>query len=229
MTVTQWQARCVISWPWTVLKAWRSQIVCGVRPSACGLLDVVCFGVRVTKLAWVSATRNRRTSKNPVQVFNGILFRMQGWRALNLNPSKDLRMQKGPGSCGVLSVWGMALRLVTLWKDGQTLAWGGRPGEGGEDCCFGLSNLLQGHPLNLESPMLPLWHLFCSGLSIWAWKQLAGKDHSPEPYYLVGKFRWLFAQDSVALNCCFSFLGELLTLPFLLRNVKLVTAIKQFY
>ena len=47
--------------------------------------------------------------------------------------------------------------------------------------------------------MPPLCSLFCSSLSRWDWKPLAGKGYSPLPYSFVGKFRWVFPLDSVAL------------------------------
>lgn len=84
----------------------------------------------------------------------------------------------------------MALGLVTLWKEQADL--GVRPAEGGEESCF---NPLepQGHLPSLKVPMLPLWHLFCSALSMGAWELLAGKGHSPVRDYFVGKLRGFFA------------------------------------
>lgn len=102
-----------------------------------------------------------------------------------------MRAQKRPDGCGALGARGMALRLLTLWKERADL--GVRPGEGGEKSCFDLLNLLQGHLPNSKVLMLLLWHLFYSGLSMCARKLLAGKGHSPARDYFVGEFRGFFA------------------------------------
>lgn len=104
----------------------------------------------------------------------------------------------------------MALRLVTLWKERADPGVG--PAEGGEGSCFDLLDLLQGHLLNLKALMLPLWHLFCSGLSMCAWKLLAGKGHSPARDYLVGDSEGSLLGEFYELLLLF--LGELLTLLY---------------